>query len=147
MEELIEKLKKLTATMVALKFKAHGYHWNVEGDDFPQFHDFFGDIYADIDGSIDDLAENIRKLGGYAPYKLSRLSGLSDLPETNVSTDPVNMSKDLLEANEIAIRLLMSAFDVANESRQQGIANFLAGRIDMHQKWSWQLRVIGKETE
>ena len=147
MEELIERLKKLTATMVALKFKAHGYHWNVEGDDFPQFHDFFGDIYADIDGSIDDLAENIRKLGGYAPYKLSRLSGLSDLPETNVSTDPVNMSKDLLEANEIAIRLLMSAFDVANESRQQGIANFLAGRIEMHQKWSWQLRASSKETE
>lgn len=147
MEELIEKLKKLTATMVALKFKAHGYHWNVEGDDFPQFHDFFGDIYADIDGSIDDLAENIRKLGGYAPYKLSRLTGLSDLPETNVSSDPVSMSKDLLEANEIAIRLLMSAFDVANESRQQGIANFLAGRIEMHQKWSWQLRASSKETE
>ena len=147
MTELTEGLKALVADLVVFKFKAHGYHWNVEGDDFPQFHDFFGDIYADIDDSIDDIAENIRKLGGYAPYKLSRFTGLSELPETNVSTDPVNMSKDLLEANEIAIRLLMSAFDVANESRQQGIANFIAERIDMHQKWSWQLRVIGKETE
>ena len=29
----------------------------------------------------------------------------------------------------------------ANEERQQGVANFVAERIDAHQKWSWQLRV------
>jgi hypothetical protein len=31
------------------------------------------------------------------------------------------------------------AFDVANAANEQGIADFCASRIDMHQKWDWQL--------
>ena len=144
MEELVNALKGLIGDLVALRYKAQGYHWNVEGDDFPQFHEFFGNIYEDIDGSIDPFAENIRKLGDYAPFKLSRLVELSRVPETNVTPDPESMCADLLSANEGVIARLMDAFDVANNSRQQGIANFIAERIDMHQKWSWQLRVSCK---
>lgn len=144
MAELTDALKGLVGDLVSLKFKAHGYHWNVEGDDFPQFHDFFGAIYEDIDGSIDPVAENIRKLGDYAPYKLSRFAELTALQETQVTSDPVTMSQDLLADNETVIARLMDAFDIANASRQQGIANFIAERIDAHQKWSWQLRSVVK---
>ena len=28
--------------------KAHSYHWNVEGDDFPQWHEKLLEIYEDI---------------------------------------------------------------------------------------------------
>jgi HK97 family phage prohead protease len=36
---------------------------------------------------------------------------------------------------------LSDAFDCASMYNQQGIANFLAGRIDSHQYWKWQLTV------
>ena len=144
MSQLVDALTNLVGSLVSLKFKAHGYHWNVEGQDFAQYHGLFGDIYEDIDVSIDPMAENIRKLGAYAPYKLSRLQQLSTLPETEVGTDAKEMAADLLKSNEFIIKDLMDAFDVANNARQQGIANFLAERIDMHQKWSWQLRVSVK---
>jgi DNA-binding ferritin-like protein len=38
------------------------------------------------------------------------------------------------------IAKLKQAFNVANGENEQGVANFIAERIDMHQKWSWQLR-------
>ena len=147
MGDLIEGLGRLVGTLVAFKYKAHGYHWNVEGDDFPQFHALFESIYEDVDSSSDPMAENIRKLDSYAPFKLTRFVQLSEITETDVTTDPKVMSADLLVSNEKIISMLMDTFDVASSTRQQGVANFLAERIDAHQKWSWQLRVIGRQTE
>lgn len=141
---LVDELKKLLANEVTMTFKAWGYHWNVEGDDFPQFHDFFGKIYEDVDGSIDPTAENIRKLGDYAPFRLGRFAELSSIPETNVTAEEVSMSQDLYMANREVINNLYAAFAAATAENKQGIADFLAGRIDMHEKWDWQLRVIIK---
>jgi len=146
MEELIQALRVLLSDTVALKFKAHGYHWNVEGDDFPQYHDFFEDIYTDYDGAIDTFAEYIRKLGEYAPYKLSRFQAFSDVPETDVTSDPVAMSADLLMANDMVTVKLLDTFDLATALRQQALANFLAERQDMHQRWHWMLSAVIKPT-
>ena len=146
MEQLIQMLRVLLSDTVALKFKAHGYHWNVEGDDFPQYHDFFEDIYTDYDSAIDTLAEWIRKLGDYAPYKLSRFVEFSDIPETDVTSDPVAMATDLLVANDMVSAKFVDAFDMATTLRQQALANFFAERQDMHQRWHWMLSAVVKPT-
>jgi DNA-binding ferritin-like protein len=41
--------------------------------------------------------------------------------------------------------LLNQVFQVATEENQQGIANFIAERIDAHQKHGWMLRSYLKE--
>jgi starvation-inducible DNA-binding protein len=144
MEELINILKSLLSDTVALKFKAHGYHWNIEGDDFPQYHEKFEEIYEDMDGAIDPFAENVRKLGDYAPFKLSRFVELTTVPESSVSSDPMDMASDLLASIQGVTAKIQDAFDIATSSREQGIANFLADRQDMHRKWEWQLRASVK---
>jgi len=145
MNELIIMLKALLADTVALKFKAHGYHWNVEGHDFPQAHAFFETIYNDYEEAIDGFAENIRRLDTYAPFTLSRFIELSkNVADTGVSSDFVVMAADLLVSNDEVLKKLKDAFDQADSDRQQGIANFLAERIDQHQKWHWQLKAVTK---
>jgi hypothetical protein len=37
---------------------------------------------------------------------------------------------------------LNACFAAANEANEQGVANFIAERIDMHQKWRWQLNAF-----
>jgi starvation-inducible DNA-binding protein len=142
MNELIDTLKVLEASTVALKFKAHGFHWNTEGDDFPQWHDKFGDIYEDLDGAIDTFAEWIRMLdvNAYAPFSLSRLASLSIVPETTVSADPIVMAADLCESLDVVTAAIVAACDTATAAKQYGLANFLGDRQTMHQKWCWQLR-------
>ena len=145
MEQLINTIKQLLADTVALKFKAHGYHWNVEGDDFPQAHSFFESIYSDYEEAIDGFAEILRRLDTYAPFKLSRFMELSNnVAETEVSSDFSVMSADLLMSNDAVLAILKDAFDMADAAREQGVANFLAERIDMHQKWHWQLKAVIK---
>lgn len=144
MEQLINILKELLANTVALKFKAHGYHWNVETDDFPQYHDFFGDIYADYDSAIDPLAEWIRMIdiNQYAPFKLSRFVQLSTIPETDVTADHEDMAADLKIANDMMIEKFAMAGELATNMKQFGLANFFGDRQTMHQKWSWQLGTL-----
>lgn len=113
--------------------RAHEAHWNVTGDDFAQFHELFGAIYEDVYGSVDPIAENIRKLGSLAP---SLTLSARSLP----GVDPETLAADLLMANEALCERICAAFDVASAAGQQGIANFLAERQDAHQMWSWQLR-------
>lgn len=144
MSELTDALKVTLSDTVTLKYKAHGYHWNVEGDDFPQYHEFFENIYEDFDGAIDTLAELIRRLGEYAPFKLTRFAELTQVQDTDVTSDPEVMSADLYKWIVASIEQLKDVFDLATDSREQGIANFIADRIDMEAKWAWQLRSVLK---
>jgi len=139
-EDLLNALKVLLADEYALYFKAHGYHWNVESKMFSQYHEFYAEIAEDVYGAIDPTAENIRKLGGYAPYKMSRMMELCNIPETEVGSDCESMKADLLIATNMIITTVNKAFDIAEASREQGIADFLASRDDMHKKYAWQLR-------
>ena len=62
MEQLIEKLKIYHATNFAFYLKLHFFHWNVEGPNFPQYHDLFANLYTDVHGSVDVVAEHLRAL-------------------------------------------------------------------------------------
>lgn len=141
---LAAELQSVLSDVVTLYFKAQGCHWNVEGPDFSQYHDLFGAIYADVYDSIDPLAENVRKLGAYSPFTLEAFLQLRTLTDSEIDTTPVKMAVSLLSDNEHVITRLNLAFQVASDENQQGIADFIAGRIDMHQKWSWQLRASTK---
>ena len=149
MNELIDSLKGLQADAVALAYKVKGYHWNVEGDDFPQWHEKLDDIYEDVDSSIDTFAEWIRMIdvNEYAPFSLSRLASLSSIPENPVSSDPMVMIADLADSFDIAIAKYVAGFDLATAAKQNGLANFMADRQTALQKWNWQLRASLKEVE
>jgi hypothetical protein len=50
------------------------------------------------------------------------------------------MAYDLYCANSKVLDDYKEAFATADSMNEQGVADFLAGRIDMHQKWAWQLK-------
>ena len=136
---LADELKVLLADTVTFYFQAQGCHWNVEGPDFSQYHGLFADIYGDVYGSSDPLAENLRKLGEYAQFNLSRFVELRSLTFTETTTDAREMAAYLAASNGAVIVSIGRAFDAAVAESEQGIANFLADRDDMHKKWRWQL--------
>lgn len=144
MEEMISTLKRLLASTIAMKYKAQGYHWNVEGEYFPQWHDKFGEIYESLDDTVDPLAEWIRILGDYAPFKLSRFAELSTISEAGVNSDPESMAADLLAGHIQSAADFGAASAKAAELGQKGLENFLASGMEIHQKWAWQLRVSVK---
>lgn len=146
MEQLLTLMKQLLADNIALKFKAHGYHWNVESDDFKQFHDFFSDIYEDYDEATDTYAEWLRIFRAYAPYRLTDFFDMSTMPEPVLVGDPQPMLGDLYMSIEKHIEDLKNAIDLATTARENGLVDFLSARQTASQKFCWMIRA-SMETE
>ena len=144
METLIEIMRKVLADTFAMYLKAHNYHWNVEGPNFPQYHDFFGKLYEELHGAVDPIAEEIRSLDAYAPGSFSRFMELTEIEDEMNVPMTREMVLKLLRDNDTVLNTLNVAFKLANQFDRQGLADFIAGRIDVHNKHAWMLRSIIK---
>ena len=140
MEQLIEEMKKLLASSFSLYLKAHNYHWNVTGPNFAQYHEFFGDFYEEVHGSVDTTAEEIRKLGSFAPGSLSRYSDLSVVDDELNIPPSSRMFENLAADNDKVISLLYNCRRIADAIGRNGTVNYLEDRISTHEKHAWMLK-------
>lgn len=127
--------------------KAHSYHWNVEGINFPQLHKFFGDLYEELHGSIDPMAEHIRALNEYAPRNIEEMYEDKTVDCKNTAKTAKDMVSDLLQTNEQIVIILNNLFAELEKNNDQGFMNFVADRLDAHKKHGWMLRSILKDGE
>lgn len=145
MQELIDQLKKVLADTFVMYMKSHSYHWNVEGHNFVQMHTFFGDLYEELHGAIDPIAENIRTLDAYAPGSLSRMVELSSISDENTIPPCEMMVVYLSAANGTVLNSLKRAHSLAEEHNNTAIASFLETRLEAHEKHGWMLKSIMKK--
>lgn len=141
MEELKLSLKIALANTFVMYYKAQSYHWNVEGINFSQYHDFFGDIYQEVYGSVDSMAEELRALNEFAPHSLMDLYTYKTVQEDEtLPTSVVDMLSSLQVANQEVIDSLNNLFTKSNEQNEQGLADLAAARLDAHKKHAWMIR-------
>lgn len=138
--QLAEQMKVLLASTFSLYLKAHNYHWNVTGPNFGQYHDFFGELYEELHASIDTTAEEIRKLGAFAPGALTRYSELSVIEDETMIPEPAIMFTRLANDNDAVIRVLYACRAMADEVGASGTVNYLEDRISTHEKHAWMLK-------
>jgi len=140
MEQLLDALKKAFATTHAFYIKSHGFHWNVIGNDFPQYHNFFETIYSEVYGAIDSFAEHIRACRAYAPASYTELAQLSDIQDEPGQPAALEMIQILYSDNQTVLDSLRAAYQAAETAGEIGLSNFLQDRYDVHTKHAWQLR-------
>lgn len=140
MEQLIEQMKIILGTNFGLYFKAHTFHWNVEGPDFAQYHGFLGDFYDSVFDQTDDIAEHIRALGSYAPTSLARMIELSKVQDIVAIPSPLIMMSELAQDNDKYILELRAGIAVADAADEPAVGNFLQDLLDKHQKHGWMLK-------
>lgn len=140
MDQLVTKMNVLLASSFVLYLKAHKFHWNVEGQDFHQYHSFLGDFYSEVFGSVDTTAEQIRALNYKAKGSLAEFKEDSVIADqiTNLSIQEMNAT--LHRDNETLIGVLLDVHEEAGKQKQFGLINYIEGRIDTHRKHGWMLR-------
>jgi starvation-inducible DNA-binding protein len=144
MQELIEQLKVILGTNFALYLKSHNYHWNIEGNNFPQYHSFLDGFYNDVWAQTDDIAEKIRQLDAYVPGSMIRFLELSVVDEATTVPDALTMMINLKNDNDRYIIQLRAGIIVAEGADEPAIGNFLQDLLAAHQKKAWMLRSIVK---
>jgi len=107
---LVDELKKVQADAFTYYLKAHFYHWNVEGPNFPQYHDFLQNLYQEVFASVDTFAELIRSLDSYAPGTLTRFRELTTIEEADTVPDAITMMRNLYEQNNMMLVSLLKAY-------------------------------------
>jgi starvation-inducible DNA-binding protein len=140
MEQLIEQMKVILGTNFGLYFKAHTFHWNVEGPDFAQYHGFLGDFYESVFDQTDTIAEHIRALNSYTPTSLARMMELSKVNDLVAIPSPLIMMSELANDNDKYIVELRAGIALADAADEPAVGNFLQDIMDAHQKHGWMLR-------
>jgi starvation-inducible DNA-binding protein len=125
-DNLTIEMKKLLASTFSLYLKAHGFHWNVMGSNFPQYHDFFGEVYEMAHGEVDDIAEQIRQLGSFSPASYDRFSSLTLVADELGIPEPLDMMIKRVQSRRCEnARLAPAAADdlaQAPRARDEGLA-------------------------
>jgi len=60
--QVVKILSRVLADEYVLYTKTRGYHWNVTGMQFNDFHKFFEAQYTVLEGIVDDVAERARTI-------------------------------------------------------------------------------------
>ena len=137
---LSDNLKVLLASTQSFAIKTQNFHWNVEGSNFPQYHDFFNTLYEDVNATIDPIAEYIRILGHYTPGSLTRYTELSIIQDQIKVPRAELMFVELLQDCETILQLVTAMFDEAANENQHGIENYMAELQDLYGKKAWFIR-------
>lgn len=99
---LVALLNANLADAFDLVSQAKQAHWNVKGSDFWQLHKLFDELAEAAEDWVDELAERITALGGYANGTVRMAAAASRLPEfpTDItdSMDHVSALADRLAA-------------------------------------------------
>ena len=140
MDELNKAILKAFATTFVYYYKAHSFHWNLKDKDFPQYHGFFGDIYDEVYGCIDAFAEKIRTLQIDVPSSLTGLVALSAISENSGAPSKDVMVTELYNDGEVLLLALKEAYNLCDLDSKFGFENFIAERVDAHEKHCWMLR-------
>jgi starvation-inducible DNA-binding protein len=98
--KVIKVLNQLLADASDFWSQAKQAHWNVKGPDFWQLHKLFDDVAGEAAAWVDEFAERVTALGGYANGTVRMAAASSSLPE--LPTD-ITDSMDYVKA--VAVRL------------------------------------------
>ncbi len=136
-------LAPLLADEFLLYLKTRNAHWNVEGKDFHTVHVYFEQLYTELEGVVDEVAERIRKLGHYAPATMKDYLELTHLTEEGFDkNDSLTYIRELLADHESIIMYLRESIDKIDEKFEYdyGTSDFLTTLMEKHETTAWMLR-------
>lgn len=77
----VEKMNEYIANLHVWNVKLHNLHWNVTGEQFPAIHKFTEEMYEDVFGKFDDVAEQLKIQGQSPPATIAEYAKLATIQE------------------------------------------------------------------
>ncbi len=145
LEKIGKSLLEILTNTYALLIKTHNYHWNIRGTSFKPIHELTEDQYNELFAATDVIAERIRTLGLLVSASISYFAEHSSVKEPDSTGSDREMVKDLLESNEILVRMIRKAVPIADEASDEATSDLLTERLIVHEKASWMLRSFLEE--
>jgi starvation-inducible DNA-binding protein len=139
-EEVSAALNGLLADTFALYVKTKNFHWHVSGPHFRDYHLLLDEQAAQIEASIDILAERVRKIGGTTIRSIGHIAKLQRVKDNNEEIVlPGDMLAELMADNKAQIENMREAHKLSDEHEDVATASLLEIFIDEAEKRCWFL--------
>lgn len=131
-------LNRRLADAIDLQAQCKQAHWNVKGPQFIALHRLFDEVYAEVSGYADTIAERIVQLGGIAEGTVQAAAERSELDEypTQMSNgaDHVNAVSAALAAFGSRMRFGVQEMEALEDVGTADLCTEISRGID---KWLW----------
>ena len=139
-EAVSEALNGLLADTFALYVKTKNFHWHVSGPHFRDYHLLLDEQAAQIEASVDILAERVRKIGGTTIRSIGHIAKLQRVKDNDEEIVlPGDMLAELMADNKAHIENMREAHKLADEHEDVATASLLEVFIDEAEKRCWFL--------
>jgi starvation-inducible DNA-binding protein len=134
---VIELLTARLADAVDLQTQTKVAHWNVKGPSFIALHELFDKVNEDVEEYVDELAERIVQLGGYADGGIraaAKKSALGEYPRVQTGREHVEALSSVLAAFGKSVRANIDDADKAGDKDSADLFTEISRGVD---KWLW----------
>ena len=128
--DIAASLNVLLADSVALLLKTKGFRWHVSGPHFQSHQLLLRTLEDQIDLTIDDIAERIRRIGATALNSIGYVSRVRRLVDNDDSMSALEMLAHLLDDNLQLVSYLREAHCLCEGYGDVATANHLEKWID-----------------
>ncbi len=140
-QQIVTLLNKRLADQFVLYVKTLNYHWNITGPEFIQLHLLLEAQYEEQAEAADEIAERVRKLGGFALGTLDEFKQNSAIEEQpGRIPDWKEMVQCLVDDHEAVVRQLREDADKTEELGDTFTNDFVIGLARAHETMAWKLR-------
>lgn len=140
--ELKQNLNVLTANFSVMYMKLHHYHWFVKGPHFFTLHEKFEELYNEVTGYVDEIAERLLMVEETPISTLKECLDLATLKEASrVGTD-VEMVQEVIDDFTAIDQLVHETMELAQKEGDEPTNDLLVGISASLQKHIWMLRAF-----
>lgn len=138
-QHMVGFLNTALATAIDLTAQTKQAHWNVRGPNFAALHGLFDAQNALALTMVDDIAERITALGGFAEGRVTHVASNSKLPAYPTTTAEVEHVQAMIGAFATFGAFTRQGIDMADEKGDKVTADLLTGITRELDKQLWML--------
>jgi starvation-inducible DNA-binding protein len=144
--EISEALRRLLADVFCLYVKTKNFHWHMTGRHFRDYHLLLDEHADQIFAMTDDIAERVRKIGGYTLRSIGDIARHQRLKDNDDgSTLPREMLTELCDDNAHLTGFLRAAHELCARHNDVATTSLIEVWIDQTERRTWFLTEIAKE--
>jgi starvation-inducible DNA-binding protein len=146
-DALVSALRCLFADNFVVYYKAHGFHFNVQGQTFSQDHALLNEIYDYLYENHDSLGEQIRQLDKPAPTTLKSILSVSEIDEeTGVVDLPNKQLEALADDFTTLLRNGQWVYEEAGRQCVGGLETYIGDYLAGLSKLNWKVKATLKRS-
>ncbi|WP_375561789.1 Dps family protein [Bernardetia sp. OM2101] len=138
-EKTVTHLNEILSNYQVFYQNLRGFHWNLLGHHFFSLHIKFEELYNEAQLNIDEIAERILTLGHTPLHTYEDYLKNSTVKVHKNISDEKKSVESIIQDYSILIQKERETLPVADNAKDEGTTDMLAGFIKVQEKTVWML--------